>query len=322
MTEIPTLDLGEYLSGDIEAREALAQTLRQVQETIGFYVVVNHGVPLETIESAYDALREFFSLPLDEKLRLKIDERSVGYIPAKTTVYVTSQVNLNTKPDLNETITLARERATDDPAIQQGMRFVGTHPWPESMPQFRRAMLAYQEVLSVLGYAMLPLYARALGQPAEFFLPYFTEPMWWTRNSYYPAVEPEENQFGISPHSDHGFITLLPLSDVPGLEILLPNGDWLPARPLDGGILVNTGEFLNRWSNGRFLATPHRVVAPIQDRYSMALFFNPNANTVADPLASCVSEENPVAFEPVTMLEYMSWYIDSNYKRESGGRQD
>lgn len=60
MTEIPTLDLGEYLSGDIEARESLAQTLRQVQETIGFYVVVNHGVPLETIESAYDALREFF----------------------------------------------------------------------------------------------------------------------------------------------------------------------------------------------------------------------------------------------------------------------
>ena len=221
MTEIPTLDLGEYLSGDIEARESLAQTLRQVQETIGFYVVVNHGVPLETIESAYDALREFFALPLDEKLRLKIDERSVGYIPAKTTVYVTSQVNLNTKPDLNETITLARERAPDDPAIQQGMRFVGPNPWPESMPQFRRAMLAYQEVLSVLGYAMLPLYARALGHPAELFSPYFTDPMWWTRHSYYHAVEPEENQFGISPHSDHGFITLLPLSDVPGLEILL-----------------------------------------------------------------------------------------------------
>ena len=322
MTEIPTLDLGPYLSGDVEAREHLAQTLRRVQESIGFYAVVNHGVPPDPIEHAYDALREIFALPLDEKLLLKIDERSVGYIPAKTTVYVTSSINVNTKPDLNETITLARERSADDPAIQQGMRFVGPNRWPESLPQFRDAMLAYQEALSVLGYAMLPLYARALELPADYFASYFTEPMWWTRNTYYPAVEPEDNQFGISPHSDHSFITLLPVSQVPGLEILLPSGDWLPALPADGGILVNTGEFLNRWSNGRFLATPHRVVTPAQDRYSMAMFFNPNADTVAAPLATCVSEEHPAAYEPVTMLEYMSWYIDSNYKRESGGRQD
>ncbi len=321
MTEIPTLDLGPYLSGDAEARERLAQTLRHVQETIGFYVVVNHGVPLESIERAYAALREFFALPLDEKLKLRIDERSVGYIPAKTTVYVTSKINVNTKPDLNETITLARERDADDPAIQQGLRFVGPNPWPESLPNFREAMLAYQDAMSVLGYAMLPLYARALDLPADYFEPYFTEPMWWTRNAYYAASEPEENQFGISPHSDHGFITLLPLSDVPGLEILLPSGDWLPAIPRDGGILVNTGEFLNRWTNGRFLATPHRVVAPAADRYSMAMFFNPNADTLAVPLTTCVSEEHPPAFESVTMLEYMSWYIDSNYKRESGGTQ-
>jgi isopenicillin N synthase-like dioxygenase len=279
-------------------------------------------VPLEPIERAYAALREFFALPLEEKLRLRIDERSVGYIPAKTTVYVTSKINVNTKPDLNETLTLARERAPDDPAIQCGLRFVGPNRWPESMPEFRDAMLAYQDALSVLGFAMLPLYARALQQAADFFSPYFTEPMWWTRNAYYPALAAEENQFGISPHSDHGFITLLPLSDVPGLEILLPSGEWLPARPQDGGILVNTGEFLNRWSNGRFVATPHRVVAPTRDRYSMAMFFNPNADTVAEPLESCISKDRPAAFEPVTMLEYMSWYIDSNYKRESGGRQD
>ncbi len=52
------------------------------------------------------------------------------------------------------------------------------------------------------------------------------------------------------------------------------------------------------------------------------MFFNPNAETVAEPLETCVSAEHPPAFKPVTMLEYMSWYIDSNYKREAGGRQD
>ncbi len=322
MTEIPTLDLSPYLSGDVESRERLAEKLRRVQEKIGFYAAVNHGVPVEPIEVAYTALREFFALPLEEKLKLRIDERSVGYIPAKTTIYVTSKINRNTKPDLNETLTLARERSADDPAIQQGLRFVGPNQWPGNLPDFRDAMIAYQEALSALGYAMLPLYARALDLPVDYFAPYFTEPMWWTRNTFYPALEPEENQFGISPHSDHSFITLLPFSDVAGLEILLPGGTWSPAVPIDGGILVNTGEFLNRWSNGRFLATPHRVVVPGEDRCSMAMFFNPNADTLAAPLPSCVSTEHPPAFEPVTMLDYMSWYIDSNYKRESGGKQD
>ena len=322
MTEIPTLDLGPYLSGDSAARERLARDLRDVQESIGFYVVVNHGVPSEPIARAYAALKEFFELPLDAKLKGRIDERSVGYIPVKTTVYVSSKININTKPDLNETITLARERLPDDPAIQQGQRFVGPNQWPESLPGFRDAMIDYQNVLSVLGYAMLPLYARALDLPADYFDPYFTAPMWWTRNTYYPALEAEENQFGISPHSDHSFITLLPISEVPGLEILLPSGGWLPASPVADGILVNTGEFLNRWSNGRFIATPHRVVTPDRDRYSMAMFFNPNADAVAEPLETCVSEDHPAEFKPVTMLEYMSWYIDTNYKRESGGRQD
>ena len=322
MNKIPTLDLGPYLAGDTKSLEELASRLREIQETIGFYVVINHGVPKNVIDRAYTALREFFSLPLEEKLALRIDQKSVGYIPAKTTGYVTSTINVNTQPDLNETITLARERPLDDPAIQHGMRFAGPNPWPKNLPGFQDAMLAYQKPLSNLGSALLPLYASALNLPQDYFAEFFTEPMWWTRNSYYPAVEPAENQYGISPHSDHSFMTLLPLSDVPGLEILLPNGDWLPATPTKGGILVNTGEFLNRWTNGRFLATPHRVIAPSRDRYSMAMFYNPNADTLATPLETCVSAEHPTAYDPVTMLEYMSWYIDKNYKRESGGRQD
>ncbi len=319
---IPTLDLGPYLAGSTKVRDELAHELRRIQENIGFYVVINHGVSQALIEQGYDALRRFFSLPLEDKLKIKINEKSVGYVPIRSTVYVTSKFNKNTRKDLNETITIARERPADDPDIQRGLRFVGPNQWPEGLIGFRDAMIAYQEALSVLGYAMLPLYARALNLPDDYFDPYFTRPTWWTRNAYYPAIEPQDNQFGISPHSDHGFITLLPMSDVTGLEILSPRGEWISATPVKNGIIVNTGEFLNRWSNGRFLATPHRVIPPKKDRYSMAMFFNPNPDTLAVPLESCVSPENPAAFEPVTMIDYMGWYIDNNYKREAGGSQE
>lgn len=320
-TMIPTLDLGPYLAGSTAARDALAAELRYIQEHIGFYTVLNHGVPRATVERAYEALRRFFALPLEDKLKLKINRTSVGYVPIRSTVYVTSKFNTNTRKDLNETLTLARERPADDPDIQRGLRFVGPNQWPEGLTGFRDAMIAYQEAMAGLGYAMLPLYALALDLPGKYFEPYFTRPTWWTRNTYYPALVPEENQFGISPHSDHGFITLLPMSAVAGLQILSPQGDWIAANPIEDGIIINTGEFLNRWSNGRFLATPHRVVPPAHDRYSMAMFFNPNPETLAVPLETCVSPERPPQFDPVTLIDYMCWYIDNNYKREAGGLQ-
>jgi isopenicillin N synthase-like dioxygenase len=319
---IPTLDLAEYLAGSESAAESLAETLRYTQENVGFYVVVNHGVPRDVIDRGYSELRKFFALPDEEKLRIRINEKTVGYIPPRSTMYVSATVHKNTKKDLNETITLARERPADDPAIRSGMRFVGPNQWPPGRSAFRDAMLDYQNAIAKLGYAMLPLYARALGMPPDYFSPCFTEPMWWTRNSHYAPIEPEDNQFGIAPHCDHSFITLLPISDVSGLQVMWPDGQWVSVDPVPNGIVINTGEFLARWTNGRFLATPHRVVMPTRDRYSMAMFFNPNHDTMAVPLPSCVTAERPAAYEPVSMLEYMSWYMDTNYRREGGGRQE
>lgn len=318
---IPILDLGEYLAGSEAAADRLAETLRQTQENVGFYIVVNHGVPRDVIDHGYAELAKFFALPQGEKLRIRINDKTVGYIPPRSTMYVSATVHKNTKKDLNETITLARERPADDPAILSGMRFVGPNQWPQGHPGFREAMLAYQNAIAKLGYAMLPLYARALGLPSDYFAPFFTEPLSWTRNSHYAAIEPEDNQFGIAPHCDHSFITLLPISDVSGLQVMWPDGEWVPVVPVPNGIVINTGEFLARWTNGRFLATPHRVIMPKHDRYSMAMFFNPSPDTMAVPLSACVTDDRPAAYEPVSMLEYMSWYMDTNYRREGGGRQ-
>jgi isopenicillin N synthase-like dioxygenase len=318
---IPILDVGDYLAGREGAAEALAATLRYTQENVGFYVVVNHGVPRDVIDHGYAQLEKFFALPMEEKLRIRINSNTVGYIPPRSTMYVSATVHKNTKKDLNETLTLARERPADDPAIKAGMRFVGPNQWPADWPEFREAMIGYQDALATLGFAMLPIYALALDLPPDYFVRYFTEPMWWTRNSHYAPIEPEENQFGIAPHCDHSFFTMLPISAVSGLQVMWPDKTWVPVDPVPNGVVINTGEFLARWTNGRFLATPHRVIMPQVDRYSMAMFFNPNHDTVADPLESCVSADRPAAYEPVTLLEYMSWYMDTNYRLEGGGRQ-
>ncbi len=323
-TEVPVFDVGPYLAGDSDALEKLAAELRHAQENIGFYFIVNHAVPQGLITQAYDQLKRLFALPLEEKLKLRINQNSVGYVPAKSTIYVTSTVNKNTKPDLNETLLTVRERPPDHPSLVAKRRFHGPNQWPDEamVPGYREKMLEYYTAIEALAFKMLPVYARALDLPADYFEPYFADPMWTTRNSFYPASAAEANQFGISPHRDHGFITFLPLSEEPGLQIQTQSGRWLPAEQADGAIIVNTGEFMNRWTNGRFIATPHRVVPPKHDRYSTAFFFNPTWDTVADPLPTCVSADNPARFEPIQMIDYLAWYFDRNFGKKGGGRQE
>ncbi len=144
-----------------------------------------------------------------------------------------------------------------------------------------------------LGRSLLPLYARALELPADYFDALFTDPTWLTRNVHYPPAEAKENQFGISPHTDHGFITLLPISKVPGLQVKTQKGDWITAKYIEDALIVNSGDFMKLWTNGRFIATPHRVIAPETERYISAFFYNPNWDVRSDPLPSCVCEALP-----------------------------
>lgn len=193
--EIPTLDIGPYLQGTPGTLEDLAEQLRRIQQEIGFYFIVNHGVPRKLIAEAYEQLRRFYALPLEEKLKLRINAKSSGYVPAKSTVYVTSNVNQNTKPDLNECLLLMRERPADHPSIVAGRRFVGPNQWPDEtlLPGFRATMLEYYAAMEALGYKLLPLYARALGLPKEYFAPFFTDPTWDTLSEALPTCVSQAN---------------------------------------------------------------------------------------------------------------------------------
>ncbi len=312
--EIPILDLAPFLAGEDGALERLANELRHAQENVGFYFIVNHGVAPELIARTQKNLRRFFALPDATKRAMP------NYVPPGSTIYVSSTVNENTKPDLNEMLRIVRERPANHPAILAGLKSHGPNHWPDEdlLPGWRAEMLEYYETMENLGRRMLPLYARALDMPADHFDGLFDDPVWTTRNQHYPAVDADDNQFGIAPHRDHGFLTLLPVVDVPGLQIRTADERWLSVDNIEGAIIVNTGEFLNRWTNGRFMATPHRVLPPQKDRYSLAFFFNPTWDTVADPLPTCVSDDNPAQFKPVRFQDYRDWYLTQNYLTEDG----
>jgi isopenicillin N synthase-like dioxygenase len=314
---IPVLDLAPVIHGKPDAVDALGAELRDAFENVGFYFIINHGVPQSLIDATFEATRRFHAMPLEDKLALQINKDNIGYLPFKGSVTRHSQLNANNRPNLVEAYFSKRELPPDHPDRLSGLPFRGPNRWPENLPGFRDAILAYQAAMEALGLRLLPLYAVALDLPQDHFAQAFKEPMYTLRISHYPRQDVvEENEFGLAPHTDTSFMTMLAQNDVPGLAIRLPNGRWLDAPAMPGSILVNGGDLLRRWTNDRFLATPHRVINRSgQERYAIPFFMDCDYHWKMECLPTCQSAENPPRYEPITYPEYMTWFRDKNYAR-------
>src|SRR6266699_1904610 len=162
---IPILDLGPYLAGEPAAEHRLADELRRACEQIGFYFIVNHGVPQALIDRAFAATARFHAQPLAAKMKLLIDDHMIGYLPLGYSTFRSSTINRNTKHDLNEALFIRRERASDDPDVVSGKRWRGLNQWPAGLPGFRDTMLEYFRTLEALARKLLPVYALALDLP-------------------------------------------------------------------------------------------------------------------------------------------------------------
>lgn len=313
--EIPVLDIGPYLAGEEGARERLGEGLRHALEEIGFYFIVNHGVPAKLTRRAFDAARRFHAMELEPKLALRMNEHNVGYMPFRTSVTRHSQLNTNNKPNRVEAFFVKRELPPGHPDHARPRPFRGPNQWPDGLSGFRENVLAYCAAMERLGTSLLPLYALALGLTPDWFDAAFSEPMYTLRMSHYPRQdEPLENEFGIAPHSDTSFMTLLAQNDIPGLAIRLPNGRWLEAPPIPGSFLVNGGDLLRRWTNERFLATPHRVINRSgRERYAIPFFMDCSYDWRMDCVPTCCGPDNPPRYEPITYPDYMTWFRNVNY---------
>jgi isopenicillin N synthase-like dioxygenase len=312
--EIPVLDLGPCFAGAPGARERTARELRHALEEVGFFIIVNHGVPRALIEATFAEARRFHDQPLPAKMAVRMNEHNNGYMSMGRYAVWTSDVNPNDQPDLNEAFFIKRERAADDPLLRSGRRFVGPNRWPEGLPGFREAVLAYTDAVDALGRRLLPACAVALDLPPDSFDAAFAESQFSFRLSHYPPVPAAPNQFGIAPHTDANFLTFLAQTEIPGLEVRLPDGGWLPVPYIPDSFAVNSGDMMHRWTNGRFKSTPHRAVPPVgRHRYAIPFFLGPHIDTVIECLPTCRAPHETPRWPPITYSDYLHWWYDANY---------
>ena len=307
---IPLIDLAPLTQTG--GAVALAAQMRAALEDIGFLIIVNHGVPQELIEQTFDQARRFHDQDTDAKHAVLMNEHNNGYMAMARYGVRTSRVSENALPDLNESFFIKRERTPDDPLSTR--RFGGPNIWPTDLPGFRENILAYTEAVDALGRRLLPAVALALNLPDDTFDPAFEESQFSFRLSHYPPQCRTKGQYGFAPHTDANFMTFLAQSGVPGLQIMSKSGDWLDVPLVPRSFVVNSGDMLHRWTNGRFASTPHRVVPPEgQARYAVPYFLGPHMDTLIKCLPGCSDENNPARYSPVTYDDYLKWWYDANY---------
>ena len=296
---IPVIDIGGLYSNDPAAKKAVAARIGAACDDIGFFYATNHNVPVETIDKAVAMADRFFRLPEAERLKVKADKNNRGYRE------VGDVVHRNGKPSARDNFDIGFPVTADDPEVRAGTPLYAPNIWPD-MPGFREAVESYYGETFKLGMKILEGFALYLDKPEDFFTRHFSKPVAdMVINHYLGAAGLHISDQASGPHTDHGIVTILWQDSLGGLEVMGKDGNWISATPLRGSYVINIGELMKRWTNGRFKATVHRVVH-LQDksRYSMPLFCNPDFRTVVDPRDLGVSDAE-AQYPPIQSGEFL-----------------
>lgn len=303
---IPVIDLGA---------DGVATGFARAYGEFGFAYLEGHGVESTLIAEAFVQSQRFHELPLDEKLRLKVNDQHRGYMPFAESKIVASSIQKATKPNLSESLMVMHEVDVADPG-RTADPLAGPNQWPE-LPGFREAIIAYEGALSTLARRLVAVFEKALGAEVGELSPSFERPTTFLRLLHYPPqdVAGPDDEFGSNPHTDYGFVTILAQDTSGGLQVRGPDGaTWLDVPPSPGAFVLNVGDIGERWSNGRLRSTPHRVVNRTgHDRYSIPYFFDPGAAAVVRPLACCVRAGEQPRYDAVVYGDYLLAKLDANH---------
>ena len=314
---IPVLDVGPYLAGEPGSAAALASEIRRTCEDTGFLVIANHGIPQDLIDRAFAAAADFFAQPKETKLALQVREQNIGYLPYGGQTMKTSTVAKVNKPNFSESFYITVP--DPDPAVQDVSEDL--NQWPPGMTDFKATQVEYFQTMRALARQFLPAFALALDLPESYFEEDFQGPNCTVRLIQYAPQSPdEEGLFGFAPHTDGSFITFLPRSKFPGLEVRAKDGVWIRPPDVPGAFVVNTGEMLARYSNDRFVPTPHRVINQSgMVRHAMPFFFGPNRQKVIHCAPTCVSDGNPPKYEPMSSAQLNAIKDRTNFPHRQSG---
>lgn len=293
---IPTVDFELARSDDETDRARFVQEVGDALKDIGFFALVNHGIPRELIDETYRQCDAFFDL--DEASKRRYLRPEIGHQRGYTAFGV-EHAKDNPAPDLKEFWQAGRPYPDNGttPTYPQNI-------WPtEDVPAFQATTEALYGGMEALAKRLLEACSLYLHKDASWLPDMSVEGNTIMRMIHYPPLDASmpEGAVRSAAHEDINFITLLVTATADGLEVMDHDGTWIQVQGDQDAIIVDSGDMLQNLTNGLFKSTTHRVVNPKDAntrRYSMPMFVHPRNEIDLTPHPTFVDMTGGVAHYP------------------------
>lgn len=296
---IPIVDVTSFFDTAPPAWRTPDGALAAAAREVGFACV--RGLPREAVPGPAERARLLAIFGLDVAAKRRLYRRK--FAPENPNIYrgwfplqpgnLTAKEGIDIGGDLvhGEAVTVS-----GDP-----LREPSPLPAEQQLPGWRAAVADYYRAMERVAQVLMRSLARGLDLRPDHFDDAFRCGLSTLRLIRYPPrdaaalaavqdpslwVEYDGTRRYLvgAPHTDSGFITLLAQDGVPGLQARLRSGEWVDVPPLEGTLVVNFGQVLERWSAGRIRATEHRVLGSGRERCSIPFFYEARADATIAPL--------------------------------------
>ncbi|XP_066398441.1 gibberellin 2-beta-dioxygenase 5-like [Miscanthus floridulus] len=291
---LPVIDLSSLLlqhqhkqssGAEAAAAEQCRASIEQAAAEWGFFQVTNHGVPQALLDELHQAQVAVFRRPFHLKAcQPLLDFSPESYrwgTPTATCLEQLSWSEAYHIPTTNTTAPAATAGDDDD-----------------------KTRLVVEEVstaMSKLAQQLAEILVADLGDSIGEDTAVVSRSTCFLRLNRYPPCAAPSGAYGLCPHTDSDFLTILHQDGVGGLQ-LVKAGRWVAVKPNPGALIVNVGDLLHAWSNDRYRSVEHRVMASAaRERFSVAFFLCPSYDTLIRPRCGA---GGPPRYESFTFGEY------------------
>ncbi|GAU41919.1 hypothetical protein TSUD_25600 [Trifolium subterraneum] len=297
--ELPIIDFSD-LNGP--NRPQVLQSLANACELYGFFQVVNHGITEDVINNMMDVSGRFFDLPIEERGK-----------------YMTSDMRAVVRYGTSFSQT------KDKVFCWRDFLKLLCHPlpnylphWPDSPVDFRKMAATYAEETKNLFLRIMEAILESLGiiednqeENDNNILKELEDGSQLMAVNFYPPCPQPDLTLGMPPHSDYGFLTLLLQDEVEGLQIQY-QGKWFMVQPINNAFVVNVGDHLEIFSNGKYKSVLHRVlVNSCKRRRSVASLHSVSFNSTVKPSPKLIDKTNPKRYADTDFETFLA-YISTN----------
>ncbi|GMN43655.1 hypothetical protein TIFTF001_012850 [Ficus carica] len=293
---IPIIDVSNW--DDPKVKSAIWDAA----EKWGFFQIINHGVPIEVLDNVKEGTCRFFDLPAEEKNKYS-KENTVSNNVRYTTSFI---------PEVEKALEWKDYLSLFYVSEDETNRL-----WPSACKdQVLEYMNQSEKVVNqLLRVLMDGLNVTEIDSEKEKLLSGSRR----INLNYYPKCPSPELTVGVGRHSDVSTFTVLLQDDIGGLYVRVEARDsWVHVPPVKGSLVINIGDALQIFSNGRYRSIEHRVAANgVSDRISVPIFVNPRPTDTISPLPEVLANTGQ---EPIYKPVLYSDYVKHFYRKAHDGK--